>query len=196
MHLKDFLSLTEILAAIFSLLESSHLLGHATRTCRAFRDAAKDNLMQLLANPQLPDSLNYLLEKRAQQLVSLTLGGLRAVVDDSLVARVATVCNRLEVVDFTGCSKITDTALHHLAAGCPNLHSVNLTKCSVSDAGLTELASRVPLRRLQLMGCGKMTDKGLIGWCMPAPNSSPSSSSGVLPSATKGSRRSVAAPRS
>jgi len=154
------------------VLQRVSCIGLAACVSRQFRRAAEDNLVTLMATPRLAGNLLVLLEKWSSQLVSLNLSRLpRDVVDDALLERVARWCSRLEVVDLTGCQLPTQEGYRCLAAGCPALRSINLTKCPIDDKALSTLARGCRnLEHIVLFGCGNVTDSGLgkVVHCCPS----------------------------
>ena len=67
-------------------------------------------------------------------------------------------------LDLANCKTLTDAGLEKIAAGCPQLASLNL-HCygsEVTDAGLEKIAAGCPqLASLDLSCCKQVTDAGL-----------------------------------
>lgn len=60
------------------------------------------------------------------------------------------------------CQKITDNALRHISKGLVNLECLNLSFCgSITEAGLSHLASIRSLRELNLRSCEGVNDEGI-----------------------------------
>jgi F-box/leucine-rich repeat protein 14 len=61
---------------------------------------------------------------------------------------------------LSGCYKITDVGLKHVAA-LRQLITLNLDECNrITDAGLKHIAALGQLTTLKLYGCGRITDAG------------------------------------
>lgn len=107
------------------------------------------------------------------------------VTDSSLIS--LSKCSRLKVLEARGCSRITSKGLAAIAAGCGqllvldikkcfkidnsgmiplaryslNLKQINLSYCSVTDAGLLALASRSPLMNMTILHLAGLSPNGL-----------------------------------
>ncbi|XP_047948141.1 EIN3-binding F-box protein 1-like [Salvia hispanica] len=69
----------------------------------------------------------------------------------------------LELVNLDGCQKITDATLVALADSCPLLNDLDVSKCLVTDAGVTALSHGVQfnLQVLSLSGCSMVSNKSV-----------------------------------
>lgn len=92
----------------------------------------------------------------------LVITGSRTV-DDALLAQVAQKCPRLEVLDVRACEHVLDAGLHAIAGACTQLHTINVGRKNrghlVTDAGVCELVRNNPnLTTVGLAGC-HVTDR-------------------------------------
>ena len=70
-------------------------------------------------------------------------------------------CSALVVIDLSGCEKITDAGLQHLAL-LPHLLRLGLGACvHITNQGLRFLARIISLEELDLSGCDEIGDDGL-----------------------------------
>ena len=101
--------------------------------------------------------------RRFAKAVSISLAKQGRVVTDNGVAKLAAGCPQLSSLDLVECYKVTDKGVGKLTAGCLQLSSLGLGYCSeVTDAGVGKLAADCPwLSFLNLVECYKMTDKGV-----------------------------------
>ncbi|CAN1169268.1 EIN3-binding F-box protein 1 [Linum perenne] len=70
----------------------------------------------------------------------------------------------LEKLNLEGCSKITDASLVAIAKGCLLLSDLDVSRCSITDAGIAALAASSGLLGLQVFsvsGCPMVSDKSL-----------------------------------
>ncbi|CAL1388111.1 unnamed protein product [Linum trigynum] len=68
----------------------------------------------------------------------------------------------LETLNLEGCSRISDASLVAIAKGCLLLSDLNVSRCSITDAGVASLAASSGLLGLQVFsvsGCSMITDK-------------------------------------
>nr|XP_017252454.1 PREDICTED: EIN3-binding F-box protein 2-like isoform X2 [Daucus carota subsp. sativus] len=70
----------------------------------------------------------------------------------------------LEVLNLTGCRKITDESLAAIADNCLLLNDLDISKCSVTDAGVAALSRGVQhnLQILSLSGCSNISNKSML----------------------------------
>ena len=73
----------------------------------------------------------------------------------------ATACTKLEVLEIAG-TGVTDSAIHHISRGAPDITRLNLSEChSINDGSMATIAAC--LRKLEwvsVVGCKKLTDSG------------------------------------
>lgn len=68
----------------------------------------------------------------------------------------------LHVLDISFCDKISDQGLDFVSQGLPQIQSLSLNSCSVSDKGMLKIAATLTeLRTLNIGQCNEVTDKGL-----------------------------------
>ena len=74
--------------------------------------------------------------------------------------------HRMESINLSGCSQLTDISISWIVAGCPNLRCVALNKCAgLRDYGMRALATLKNLDRLEMGYCNGITDEGLLLLC-------------------------------
>ena len=68
----------------------------------------------------------------------------------------------LKVIDLRECRGITDRSLSALAESCPDLESLNVSGCSISDCGLLEVVKCCKeMKALDLRNCSSLSDSSL-----------------------------------
>eukprot|EP00897_Mesotaenium_endlicherianum_P010980 jgi/Mesen1/9910/ME000070S09191 len=84
-------------------------------------------------------------------------------VGDTGVAAMAAACPKLTFLGVSRCN-VTDAGVAAVADSCPLLHSVDLRTClDVSDASMAALAARCPaLEELDVRRCWKITPAGVL----------------------------------
>jgi hypothetical protein len=82
--------------------------------------------------------------------------------NDTLV-QIAKSCNKLELLNLSGCQKIEDPGVRALARSCVQLTNLDLTRCPLlSDEALAFLCGKLnKLRSLNIYADSQFTDKGL-----------------------------------
>ena len=82
---------------------------------------------------------------------------------DEGVGNLAAGCPQLSSLNLTSCSKVTDEGVGKLAAGCPQLCWLGLVRCyEVTDNRVAKLAAGcLQLSELYVRGCLKVTDNGM-----------------------------------
>ena len=97
---------------------------------------------------------------RNQRLTGLQLAGLDWVTDTLL----SHLPSSLTSLDLTGCPALTDEGVAAVGRRCPNLTSLSLARCKVTDTGLASLGRAelaATLLELRLDGCRAITDQGV-----------------------------------
>ncbi|XP_021861357.2 F-box/LRR-repeat protein 3 isoform X1 [Spinacia oleracea] len=77
------------------------------------------------------------------------------------LASIAAGCGQLMVLDIKKCYKINNSGMIPLARHSLNLKQINLSYCSVTDAGLLALASRSPLQNITILHLAGLSPNGL-----------------------------------
>lgn len=99
--------------------------------------------------------------ERFLNLSSISLAGC-AELPDSALARLRDSGSRLRSLALYCCFGITDNGLSLVSAGCPNLVSVTLYRCNITDPGLESLANSChALESVNLSYCTMITDSGI-----------------------------------
>lgn len=155
---------------IFSPCESLRTL--TIRNCLGFVGASLEVIGRLC--PQLENldlsglagvtdsELLHLLESSEPRLVKVILSDCVNLTDDLVLALVRLHGETLEVINLEGCKKITDQSLMAIAENCLPLRGLYVSKCSISDAGISSLSrGQLGLQVLSLSGCSRLSDKSM-----------------------------------
>ncbi|OWZ17925.1 hypothetical protein PHMEG_0008069 [Phytophthora megakarya] len=68
---------------------------------------------------------------------------------------------KMDKLDISGCTSLTNLSCSWIAAACPLLQSLKASGCiSLTDKGLLALAGLLKLKELELSGCAGFTDAG------------------------------------
>lgn len=98
--------------------------------------------------------------ERNLRLTGLQLAGLDWVTDTLL----SHLPSSLSSLDLTGCPALTDEGVTAVGRCCPNITSLSLARCRVTDTGLAALGGAelaATLLELRLDGCRAITDQGV-----------------------------------
>ncbi|PON89023.1 F-box domain containing protein [Trema orientale] len=103
------------------------------------------------------------LESCEEGLVSVNLSGCLNLTNEVVVALAKFHGGTLESLNLDGCRKITDASLAAIADDCLLLSDLDLSKCAISDSGISVLscAKQINLQVLSLSGCSEVTNKSL-----------------------------------
>ena len=97
---------------------------------------------------------------RNKLLTQLNMRHLDHVVDTTLHC----VPRTLTHIDIGGCGHVTDVGVRKIAANCPRLSSISLSKTKITDRSLSYISTsrcRATLREIRLNGCVNITDAGI-----------------------------------
>ncbi|ONK57869.1 uncharacterized protein A4U43_C09F5040 [Asparagus officinalis] len=98
---------------------------------------------------------------RFPNLSSISVAGCTELPDSELI-RIRDCGSKLRSLALYCCFGITDNGLSLVSAGCPNLVSVTLYRCNITDPGLESLATSChSLENLNLSYCTLITDHGI-----------------------------------
>ena len=98
---------------------------------------------------------------RFPNLSSISLAGCTEL-PDSALTRLRDCGSRIRSLALYCCLGITDNGLRLVSTGCPNLVSVTLYRCNITDPGLESLASSChALENVNLSYCRLITDLGV-----------------------------------
>ncbi|XP_026444482.1 F-box/LRR-repeat protein 12-like [Papaver somniferum] len=98
---------------------------------------------------------------RFQQLSSLSLSGCSELPDSSL-SQLQFFGSNLQILNLDCCFRISDTGFCLIATGCPNLKSIGLYRCNITDIGLIAVVkSCSSLQRINLSYCTSISDQGI-----------------------------------
>ena len=104
-----------------------------------------------------------LLESSEAGLVKVNLSGCTNVTD-KVVSSLANLHGwTLENLNLDGCKNISDASLMAIAENCALLCDLDVSKCSITDAGIAALANaqQINLQILSLSGCALVSDRSL-----------------------------------
>ncbi|XP_030534077.2 EIN3-binding F-box protein 1-like [Rhodamnia argentea] len=156
-----------------SSCKSLHSLS--VRNCPGFVDACLVALGKICPHLQqvelsglagiTDDGLLQLLECCEAGLVKVNLSGCINLTDQVVSAMAKLHSRTLEALILDGCTKIGDLGLLAIAENCQLLSDLDVSKCAISDSGLTALASssQLNLQVLSVSGCSLVSDN-----CLPA----------------------------
>lgn len=104
-----------------------------------------------------------LLENCEAGLVKLNLAGCWNLTDNIVSALARLHGGTLEVLNLDGCRKITDASLAAIANDCLLLNDLDMSKCAITDAGISVLSSvkHLSLRVLSLSGCSGVSNRSV-----------------------------------
>lgn len=96
-------------------------------------------------------------------LVKVNLSGCVNVTDKSVSAITELHGGSLEFLNVDGCRHVTDATLVAISNNCWLLSELDLSKCGITDSGITSLAGAVQLNLqiLSLSGCSMLSNKSL-----------------------------------
>lgn len=142
----------EILLHVFSVCGLLSPLDHAhlAATCARFRRLAEDPV--LWRDVSLKPYRSFTDDSTVRILVNTRFA---AAEPGGLV--------RLQSLDMSKCSNVTDVAVGAVARGCPGLVRLDLSECvKITDWSLAELGKRCPrLQDLSVRLCADITDGGI-----------------------------------
>ncbi|KAL8136107.1 hypothetical protein AgCh_010634 [Apium graveolens] len=109
------------------------------------------------------DGLLPLLESCEDGLVKVNLSDCLNLTDNVVAALARLHGETLEVLNLEGCRKVTDASLAAIADNCSLLSDLDVSKCSISDAGVAALSRGVQhnLQILSLSGCSNVSNKSM-----------------------------------
>lgn len=107
--------------------------------------------------------LTPLVTENEAGLVKVNLNGCLNVTDEVIISMARVHGGTLELLNLDGCRKITDLSLVGIAENCSLLSELDVSNCSITDAGIASLSSKEQdnLQILSLCGCSKLSNKSL-----------------------------------
>ncbi|BFZ54835.1 Antagonist of MEN (Mitotic Exit Network) [Savitreella phatthalungensis] len=133
--------------------------------------AATDEHLMALVQPRLhslelyvcPTLLPPMALLQSGTLVKLALPGC-ALADDDLLARVAQLCPRLEILDLRACERVSDVGVTAIASSCPGLRYLNVGRMNgggrITDLTLDVVCRSTQIETVGLAGCN-VSDTGV-----------------------------------
>lgn len=96
-------------------------------------------------------------------LVKLDLSGCVNLTDEVVSLLAMHHGETLQMLNLDGCQKVTDFGLVSLANNCKSLNDLDMSRCAISDLGISALSRGVQenLKVLSITGCSMVTDKSL-----------------------------------
>lgn len=92
-------------------------------------------------------------------------------ISDAAIEALCQQCPHMRQISFSDCAQLTDNALISIASSYPQLYSLDMSKCSFSDASLTALANQCHvLKALTVANCPLITRSGHLNICVANPN--------------------------
>ncbi|KAJ1410950.1 Leucine-rich repeat [Sesbania bispinosa] len=104
-----------------------------------------------------------LVERSEAGLVKVNLSGCVNLSDTGVLSMVKLHGCSLEVLNLNGCKKVTDASLMAIAGNCSLLSDLDVSKCAITDTGITALAhgNQFNLEILSLSGCSMVSGKSM-----------------------------------
>ncbi|XP_062078076.1 EIN3-binding F-box protein 2-like [Humulus lupulus] len=102
-----------------------------------------------------------LLENCEEGLVKVNLSGCLNLSDEVVIALAKFHGGTVESLNLDGCRRITNASLAAIADDCLLLRDLDLSKCAITDSGISALsnATQINLQVLSLSGCSEVTNK-------------------------------------
>ncbi|GAB4854573.1 Transcription factor COE2 [Ancistrocladus abbreviatus] len=96
-------------------------------------------------------------------LVKVNLSGCINLTDEVVLVLSELHGGTLELLNLDGCGKVTDASLVAIAENCLLLNDLDVSKCAITDFGISSLARSIQLNLqiLSLSGCSMLSDKSL-----------------------------------
>jgi EIN3-binding F-box protein len=104
-----------------------------------------------------------LLEGSKASLANVNLSGCINLSDAGVLSMVKLHGSTLDVLNLNCCKKIGDASLVAIAGNCPLLSDLDVSRCAITDVGITAIARGVQLNLevLCLAGCNSVTNKSM-----------------------------------
>lgn len=180
-------SLTRIKPISFMLNRLYHAKQTSLESISRYLDLSRLETINFFLCPKLAPPLAFF----TSSLISITVAGSK-VVDDSLIIDLAQRCHKLTSLDLRACDFVTDAGIYAIATNCaklsrinlgrkkrghlitdnsiatlvrnnPQLETVGLAGCAISDVSIWELAASCGsnLKRLSVNGCHLLSDESI-----------------------------------
>lgn len=165
---------------IKDLLEGSLMLSSCTslrslsiRNCPGFGSASLAMVGKLCPHLEHIDlislcgltdaGLSPLLENSEAGLVKVNLSNCLNITDEAVSTLVRLHGGTLELLNLDGCRKVSDASLVAIADNCLLLNDLDMSKCSITDSGVSvlSLAGHLNLQVLSLAGCSMVSNKSV-----------------------------------
>ncbi|XP_044464022.1 EIN3-binding F-box protein 1-like [Mangifera indica] len=149
------------------------LLSLSIRNCPGFGDASLAMLAKLCPQLQHVDLSGLqgitdagvlpLVESSEAGLVKVNLSGCVNVTDKVVSSMTDLHGWTLEMLNLDGCKQISDASLVSIANNCLLLSDLDVSKCAITDLGISSLAqaSHLNLQILSMSGCPLISDRSL-----------------------------------
>lgn len=180
-------SLARMRPKSFMLNRLYHAKQSSLESISRYLDSSRLETINFFLCPKLAPPLAFF----TSSLISITVAGSR-VVDDTLIIDLAQRCNNLQELDLRACDFVTDSGIYAIATNCSNLSRINLGRkkrghlitdnsvatlvrnnpqletvglagCAISDVSIWELAVSCGsnLKRLSVNGCQLLSDDSI-----------------------------------
>ncbi|XP_014671890.1 PREDICTED: F-box/LRR-repeat protein 2-like [Priapulus caudatus] len=154
----------EVIVRIFAaLLPAVGHLPKLSRVCRRWYILSQDPVLWTHLDFQCANRSSRLqkavfkdfVQKWHRVTCHVDLSGVGMYVTDGYLKYVGKYCQKLVVLNLSGCSRVTDKGLVHLSSGCKKLKSLTLQSCpEVTCQGVTQVAKQcVNLECLVMTDC-------------------------------------------
>lgn len=103
-----------------------------------------------------------LLESSEAGLVKVNLSDCVNLTDEVVLALSRLHGETLETLNLEGCKKVTDESLVAIAESCPFLKDLDVSKCSITDLGVSSLSrGQLNLQVLSLSWCSRVSNRSM-----------------------------------
>lgn len=167
MGVKDFLGEAPELSSCISLQSLS------IRNCPGFGSASVALVGKLCPNLHHVDFVGLwgltdvgllpFLERCREGLIRVNLSNCLNITDGAVSALVRLHGGTLEMLNLDSCRKVTDASLEAIADYCLLINDLDLSKCAITDSGISVLSSarQVNLQVLSLSSCTQVSNRSL-----------------------------------
>lgn len=108
--------------------------------------------------------------KVVEELEVLRLAHCHQLKDQELNFVLSQLAPRIEELDLSWCTALTDRAVHYVLMNAPRVADLDMSHCPlISDIGAIEMSRSPALRRLRLTGCTGISDDGALRIALQTP---------------------------
>ncbi|KAK4757000.1 hypothetical protein SAY87_007127 [Trapa incisa] len=160
-------------AAISTISPCKSLRSFSIQNCPGFGDASIALVARLCPGLhhidftglwRITDSgLLPLFERCKEGLKTVNLTNCVTVTDEAIFALTRLHGVTLEMLSLDGCRKVSDSSLEAIGDNCLFINDLHLSRCSITDSGISILSSaeQICLQVLSLSGCSRLSHRSL-----------------------------------